>query len=243
MRRSLTITLILYCVCAFAQAQYTDKVLFAAYLRNDMTVWDSYLHHVSFHKQPLAEQERYINYEYGYVATAIDEKAPDMQQHIDSFEHHINYLDGKLPKATILDYRSSLAAYEALVNKLQFLTKGLESFNLVKEAYATDSLNPLVLSLKGNVDFYAPKAFGGNKQRALGYFRTAQRLYEAAGDTLTTWGYCSTRLCIIQCEEKLGDTNRALRDAEALLRKFPTFAYLRDQYLPELRRKYQKSSK
>lgn len=244
MKLSKLFILILCCACAPAWAQrnvsYTDKVLFDAYLKTDMKVWDQYLHAVSFDQLSASEKQRYLNYEYGYVATAIDEKAPDAKQHLKDFETHINALSSTLPKATVLTYRSSCSAYQALMNKMQFISKGLESFNTIKEAYEVDSLNPLVLALKGNVDFYAPKAFGGNKQRALQYFRTTCRLYEAKGDTLTNWNYVSIRLCIIQCEDKLGNTKLALRLARELLRDYPGFCYLRDEYLPDLERREKK---
>lgn len=241
MLKRFSITLILsYCACAFALAQYADSDLFAAYLKNDMSVWDKYLHAKSFDKLSRDEQARYISYEYGYVATAIDEKAPDAKQHLLDFEKHINALSDYLPEATIVNYRSSLAAYGALMNKMQFISKGLESFNLIKQAYELDSLNPKVLALKGNVDFYAPKAFGGNKQRALGYFRTSQRIYEEQKDTVDNWNYVSCRLCIIQCEDKLGNTAKAIKLAEQLLKRYPNFLFLRDTYLPDMRKRVKK---
>lgn len=228
-------------VCA--KAQYSDAVLFKAYLATDMKVWDRYLHAFDFSKLSTEEKERYLNYEYGYVATAIDEKAPDAAQHLKNFEQHIQSMKGVLPEATILDYESSLAAYKALMNKAKFISCGLESFNKIKEAYQVDSLNPLVLTLKGNVDFYAPKAFGGNKKRALTYFYKAQKLFEQAGDTVNNWNYVSARLCSIQCEEKLGNVNRAVVLAQRLLQRYPNYVFLRDTYLPELLEKQRKQKK
>ena len=217
-----------------SMAQYSDADLFRAYLATDMKTWDKYIHAHNFDKLSNKEKMRYINYEYGYVATAIDEKAPDAEKHLQDFEKHIAALKGILPKATVLDYESSCAAYKALMNKAKFISYGLESFNKIKEAYELDSLNPYVLTLKGNVDFYAPKAFGGNKKRALQYFRTTCRLYEAKGDTLNNWNYLSARLCSIQCEEKLGNVDKAVSLAKKLLQRYPDYAYLRDTYMPEL---------
>lgn len=243
MLRKLSIWLFLYCVCAMAQAQYkdysqfTDDVMCLAYQAADMKTWDAYLHSASFDQLSKKEQLRYLCYEYGYVATAIDEKAPDAKQHLQDFEAHINALTPVLDSATVLTYRSGLLAYQALMNKMQFISKGLESFNLIKTAYEVDSLNPMTLSLKGNVDFYAPKAFGGNKRRALGYFYKAAAIYERQGRTTDNWNYVATRLCIVQCEEKIGNTQRALQLGEKLLREYPSFTYLKNEYLPELRKK------
>lgn len=243
MKYRLSIILLLSAFCLSAQTKYTDAVLFGAYMRTDMKVWDKYLHSVKFESLSNKEKARYINYEYGYVATAIDEKAPDAEQHLKDFESHIEALKPVLPQATILDYESSCAAYKALMNKAKFISYGLESFNKIKEAFDVDSLNPYVLTLKGNVDFYAPKAFGGNKKRALSYFYKAQRIFEQKGDTVNNWNYVSARLCSIQCEEKLGNLDKAVSLAKKLLARYPDYAYLRDTYLPELLEKQAKKKK
>ena len=219
--------LLLASVSSFAQ--YSDAVLFDAYLRADMSVWNSYLHAYDFNKLSLREKERYLNYEYGYVATAIDQKEPDAEQHLQNFE-----------KAMYLDYMSSCVAYKALMNKAKFISYGLESKKLIYEAFEVDSLNPSVLTLKGNVDFYAPKMIGGNKKRALGYFYKAQRLFEQKGDTVNNWNYVSCLQCQIECEDKVGNTDKAIRLARKLLARYPQHAFIRDTLLPDLLKKQKK---
>lgn len=216
---------------------YTDAVLFAAYLKNDMAVWDRYLHAVNFDHAPQAEKLRYLNYEYGYVATAIDEKAADRDQHIANFEKHIAALKGVLPEATRLDYESSLAAYKGLNNKAKFISCGIESYKTINAAYAIDSMDPMVLTLKGNVDLYAPKAIGGNKPRAALYFARAVKIYEQRGDTVNNWNYLSSLNCSIQAAEELGQIEKAVNLARKLLKRYPTYAILRDTYLPKLEEK------
>ena len=238
-RYCLFLLLITNCVCVTAQAQfpavsaYSDSVLFAAYLHSDMHVWDSYLHSENFDSVPVREQLRYLSYEYGYVAFAIDMKAPDAQKHLADYGSHIAALEAVLPPATTLTYQSAYAAYEAKTG-WNFLGKALTSYTLAQQAYKTDADNPLVLTLKGNIDFYSPKAFGGDKERALCFFRLAQEKYENTGDTLTNWNYAATRLCIVQCEDKSGNVKKALKLADVLLRTFPDFVYLRDEYIPDL---------
>ena len=224
----------------FSFAQYSDAVLFDAYLRSDMSVWNAYLHAYDFNKLSLAEKERYLNYEYGYVATAIDLKEPDAEQHLQNFEKHIEALKPHLEEAMYLDYRSSCVAYKALMNKAKFISYGLESKKLIYQAFEVDSLNPSVLTLKGNVDFYAPKMIGGNKQRALGYFYKAQRLFEQKGDTVNNWNYVSCLQCQIECEVKVGNTDKAIRLARKLLTRYPQHAYIRDTLLPDLLKKQKK---
>lgn len=240
MKRLNLLILFVYCACAFAWAQYSDKELFAAYLKNDMTVWDKYLHSVSFEKATTQEKMRYLNYEYGYLGAMTEQSKDETRAHLPLYQAHLDALTELLPKATLLTYQSSSCAFEAMLNKRHFISKGLESFGLVKDAYEADTLNPLALSLRGNVDFYAPKAFGGNKQRALHYFRLACEIYEKRGDTQTNWNYVATRLCLIQCEDKLGHPERALTMAKRLLGQYPGFVYLRDTYIPDLENRVKK---
>lgn len=220
-----------------AVAQYSDAVLFNAYLQADMKVWNNYLHAYDFNKLSTKEKLRYLNYEYGYVATAIDEKEPDAATHLEQFEKHIEAMKPHLSEAMYLDYMSSCVAYKALMNKAKFISYGLESKKLIYQAYEVDSLDPSVLTLKGNVDFYAPKLIGGDKKRALAYFYKAQKIFEQSGDTVNNWNYVSCLQCQIQCEDKIGNTDKAIQLARKLLARYPNHAYMRDILLPELLRK------
>lgn len=228
-------SLLLICsVSAFAQ--YDDCTLTEAFMRQDMSVWDRYMHAYNFNSLSQKEKLRYLSYEYGYVATAIEQKAADAKTHLTNFEAHIDAVESVLPAAKLLCYRSSAAAYHALYNKMLFVTKGAESYSLVKQAYATDSLDPGVLTLKGNVDFYAPKSLGGNKQRGMNAFFKARRIYEQRGLTHCNWNYLSCCLCIIQGYQKMGKFEKAIDECKALLKKEPNYVYVRNTLLPELER-------
>ncbi len=219
-------------------AQYDDCALYEEYMKQgDLRLWDNYLHAYTFENLSQKEKLRYLSYEYGYVATAIEKKEPDAKAHLTAFEKHVAQMESVLPKARYLCYTSSAAAYNALYNKMLFMSKGIESYNDVKKAYATDSLDPGVLTLKGNVEFYAPKAIGGNKQKAMQHFLLAKRIYEQKGLTQCNWNYLSTRLCIVQCYEKLGRYDKAIEECQSILKKEPNCVCVRDKMLPELQRK------
>lgn len=218
-------------------AQYSDCDLYAAYLKNDMSVWDKYIHNVNFNSLNTKERLRYLNYEYGYIGATTDYDRKETAAHITAFETHINALKPVLPEAQLKMYQSSLAAYKAMVNKMQFISKGLEAFNLVKEAYEIDSLDPAVMMLKASVDFYAPKGFGGNKQQALHCYLRARTTFEKKGLTHCNWNYMSCLMSIAQCYDKMGYTTKAIKLCEDILQKEPNFLYVKNTLLPELRKK------
>lgn len=235
MKKSFFIFSVLLLSSLMAWGQWDDHSLYQAFLRNDMATWNRYLHANSFLRLTQDEQLRYLSYEFGYVNTAIEEKANDTQEHIDAFEAHINVLEPALSESQLLVYRSTLAAYIALYNKVQFLTKGLESSKLAKKAYEADTLNPIALNLRGCVDMRAPKAVGGNRKRALTLFLRAKELFEQKGDTIDNWNYVSNWLCIAQSYETLKRYDDAILTCEALLRFAPDYLLVRDHYLPTLR--------
>lgn len=234
-------------ICVFvalcAEAQCSDAVLFKAYLAEDMAVWDGYLHSADFNQLSAAEKARYVNYEYGYVPMAIKAKAPDAAQHLKAFEQHVHSLRGVLPEASVLGYESAVEVYKGLANKLKFIPCAVASSKKIEEAYQADSLNLIVLALKAKADSHAPKAFGGDAQRALSYFTRVQRSMEQKGDTISNWNYLNACLGIIQCEEKLGHLARAVSLSQQLLLRYPTYAYLRSTYLPALREQLRKQKR
>lgn len=236
MRRNILAILLILCpVLCFAQ--YSDKAMYQAYLQQDMTFWNQYLHDTDWSTLTQKEKARYLNYEYGYVATAIDTKQDDAKQHVAWFLEHINAMESVLPASTILMYRSSYAAYRAKLSSWEYAKQGLRAFNLAKDAVKADENDPYALTLLGCVDFYAPSLFGGSKSRALQLFRKAERIFVERGDTINNWNYASVCMQMAMCLDKTGHSDEAIRLCEQLLQRDPNFLFIRDEYLPQLRKK------
>ena len=193
---------LLYSVCACAQALYNDSALYAAYTAEDMSVWKRYIESVDFADVSLREQERCLSYEFGYVAAAIDANTQDAQSSLCRFEDHIGLLTPVMPQATILAYRSALAAYKVKTGQ-SVVSNAFKAFRFANKAYDADSLNTTALTIRGNVLFFAPSIAGGNKRQALLCFRRAASIYEERGDTICSWEYAAIRMWINQCEEKI----------------------------------------
>lgn len=221
-----------------ALAQYTDTRLYQAYLANDMGVWDAYIHASNWEKADKKERARILNYEYGYVATAQQEKKKDAEWHLSQFEQHIEAMDGVLPASTVYTYRSAAASYRALIGNL--MSNGVKALQHIKKARQCDSKDPLALNLSGCVEMYSPAMLGGSKKQALEYFHESMRIREAKGDTVSNWNYLGSWMSIAQCLEKTEGVEAAIRECERILRFAPTFSFIRDVYLPELKAKKKK---
>ncbi len=222
---------------SMAFAQYTREQMYRAWLHTDMSYWDRYLHATDWSVLSQEDKARYLSYEYGYVATAIDDKLPDAEQHIHAFKAHIDELSAVLPSSTITMYLSSYAAYRAKFWAKEFISQGLQAKRLAKEAAEMGPTDPLALTLSGCVDFYAPRIVGGDKERALQSFREAKALFEATGDTILNWSYASVNMQLALCLDKTGHREDAIKLCRAILLRDSDFYFIRDEYLPQLLKK------
>lgn len=217
-------------------AQYTEEQLYYAYLHQDMSVWRNYIENAKWEKMSVGERKQLINYEYGFIATAIDAEDPKADEYLTHFRQHVaeEYDSRHISEAHYCMYMSSINAYDFMLNKSKLFSAGLQSFKLVKKAAQLAPDDPFVLTLKANVDFYAPAAFGGDKEAALVLFTRARELFRETEDYQHLWNYASLRLCIAQCYDKKGDSERAISECYSILGEIPDFEYVRDEYLPQL---------
>lgn len=193
---------------------WTDSILFDAYQREDMSVWQEYINRLS-NDQRLTTND--LLYEYGFCGYIVAEAKkegreyllPEAKRYVQQFKNEVNRahaaekspisnLQSQLPAGHYEMYMSAVYVYEL---RLHESMHPLKAMNLAKEATRLAPDDPLVLSYYATCLFYAPKPFG-SKQEALRWFEKADRLFE--GDE---WKYCwvrdATRMYILQCQEKL----------------------------------------
>lgn len=231
---TLLLVFLLCSVCCFAD--YTDARLYQAYMERDMATWQHYIDEADWDTLSAAERKRLLNYEYGFVAVAIDSKIPHAEDYLTRFRNHVEeeFAAQHICEAHYCMYMSSVHAYDFLLNRSRLFSSGLQSFKLVKKAAQLAPNDPYVLTLKANVDFYAPSAFGGDKEAALKMFTRAKEIFRQTIDYKHIWNYASLSLCIAQCYEKTGEREKAIEECRAILAEMPNFSYVRDEYLPGL---------
>ncbi len=226
--------LFVLCFCSSLCLAQTDRALYEAYLRKDMTVWQEYIDHADWARLSNREKERLLNYEYGYAAYISDKDAAAADFYLKQFNQHIEDHAAHLTAATLATYRSAYCAFMTKVDKWRMISFATKSLRYADEAVAADLRNPLALALYGNVKMYTPKTFGGDKAVAIQYYQRAEAVYESQKETRNNWNYRALQLCMIQCYEKTGQLNKALEKCKAVLDDEPDFAYLCDEYLPML---------
>ena len=182
-------------------AQMTDSVLFAAYQREDMSVWKEYIN-----QQPSAFGPQTLLYEYGFCGYIVAEAKkeghegllPEAKRYVEHFKSQISNFKSQMSIGHYEMYMSAVYVYEL---RLHESIHPVKAMSLAKEATRLAPTDPLVLSYYGTCLFYAPKPFG-SKSEALEWFEKAKTYFQ--GDE---WRFCWMReaneMYIGQCKEKL----------------------------------------
>ena len=185
-----------------ANPYYTDSVLFAAYQREDMSVWKEY---IDASPQPSTLNTQLL-YRYGYCGYLVAEAKkegreallPEAKKQVQHFKSAIINHNSQLPKGHYEMYLSAVYVYEL---RLHESIHPLKAMNLAKEATQLAPDDPLTLSYYGTCLFYAPKPFG-SKQEALLWFERAKRCFRDSRYRFC-WVRDATEMYIEQCREKL----------------------------------------
>lgn len=218
----------------------TDEQLYHSYMQGDLKLWKTYIDSARWEDMNAMERLRLINYEYGYVPFIADRKDPKADYYLRLYMAHIEEEKNNMTPSLYASYMCAAHAYVYLLDKTKLFSSGLQSFRLAKQAVELDQNNSIALILKGNVYFYSPRAFGGNKEEAMRMFARAEQIMQQEGTWHYLWNYPALQLCIAQCYDKLGDTNKAYQKCCAILKEHPDFRYITDTYLPELKAKLNK---
>ena len=193
-----------FCITLSLSAQdfSADRDLFAAYQKEDMSVWKEYIDNLSTFNLQLST----VLYEYGYCGYIVAEAKkegkeslmPAAKSYVAQFRKHVEAQKGHLPIGHYEMYMSAVLVYEL---RLHESMRPIKAMSLAKEATKLAPNDPLVLSYYGTSLFYAPKPFG-SKAEALVWFEKADKFFKGP-----QWEYCWVReaneMYIQQCHEKL----------------------------------------
>ena len=182
------------CICMSLSAQ-SDRDLFDAYMREDMSVWKAYIDDV---QRDNVQGTKDLTYEYGYCGYIVANDKEAAKPYVKRFKEHVEAQRETLPVGHYEMYQSAVYVYEL---RLKESIHPIKAMSLAKEATRLAPEDPIVLSYYGTCLFYAPKPFG-SKQEALLYFKRAEVNFHAS-----EWDYCwireATLMYIRQCQEKL----------------------------------------
>jgi Tfp pilus assembly protein PilF len=117
---------------------------------------------------------------------------------------------------------------------------GPKSSAAINKAMEIDPTNPRVLLIAGTAKFYTPKAYGGDKDRALEYFRRSAAIFDSiaaskpAATTAPDWGHPDAYTYIGLAMMERGDTAQARTIFKHVLEIEPEFGWVKYEILPKL---------
>ncbi|MDP4239219.1 MAG: hypothetical protein Q8904_07100 [Bacteroidota bacterium] len=221
----------------YADSPY-KKTIYNTFINREMYKWGNIIHTIETSKPPTTIDQKLelINYYYGYIGYLIGKKQYDIAGNmITKGEKLIHQVMAASPRnATAYAYKGSFMGFRVAISKLKTLSLSYESLAEINHAYKLDPQNVQALIDKGNILYYSPKLFGGDKEEALTYYLRGERILERNKDTDQSWFYLNILTNIALAYEKTDRPEDAKHIYEKILQKEPNYKWVRDILYPKI---------
>ena len=218
------------------------KIVYNAFISREMYKWANVIHtiEISTGTKTLEQKLELIDYYYGYAAYLIGKKQDDQAlKYIDKGEKAINsFLKSSPNNASAFAYKGAFIGFRIGISKFKAIYLGPESVSLINKAYELEPKNVQAIIDKGNILYYSPGIFGGDKIEALDFYKKAARLLEINNETDQSWTYLNLLTVIALAYEKTDQQALAKLTYEKILRKEPDFYWVKVDLFPKFMDKY-----
>lgn len=221
----------------FSAEAGNQQTIYEAFVKGDMQRWKNTIDKMQEKSSPSSSfLLELINYQYGYIGWALgNEKEDEAEKYLNLAEENLEKIGKKNTyrseyhsyKAAFLGFRIGLSNWKA-----PFL--GPKSIENAEKAIALGKTNPMAYLENGNIQFYMPKAFGGSKAEAIGYYLIAQKLMERSSKyTSQNWNYLNLLVIIAKAYHKIGQKAKAKAYYEKILAIEPEFLWVKNELYPK----------
>jgi tetratricopeptide (TPR) repeat protein len=237
LNRLLTL-IVLYCAIPDINAESSRKTVYNAFINREMYKWDNIIHSIETNNPPTTIENKLelINYYYGYIGYLIGQKHYEKaENYIIKGEKLIDQILHNSPKnSTTYAFKGSFLGFRIGISKFKAIYLGPESISFVEKSLEIDPQNIQGIIDRGNIYFYTPSIFGGDKHEALNFYLKAARLMERNKETDQNWAYLNLLTTIGIAYDKLNKTKDAKLIFEKILRKEPNFKWVKEELYPKL---------
>jgi tetratricopeptide (TPR) repeat protein len=242
MERKIYILILITFLSLLTQAQTTNKQkIYNAYLKGDMVTWK---HTVDTMLKVKVQSDDYkfelLNYLYGYIGWCLGNgKKPEARIYLDKAELIIADLEKrKINLSMVNAYQSAFNGYNIALDLYKMIFFGKRSIKHAETALKLNTNNYFAHLQVGNIDFYKPATFGGDKYKAINNYGKAQKLIENQYfKTKDDWNYLNILVSIARAYTELGKYQEAKKYYESILKIEPNFDWVKNKLLPELNKK------
>lgn len=238
----ITLPLLLEAQSINSQSTTHRKAIYDAYIAGQMDQWVPVMQEIENMPSLTTDKKlELINYYYGYAGYLIDQKENKTAgNYVKKGEKLIDEILKENPKnASALAYKGSFISFKMFMNRIKAVALGPESMRYINRAYKTDPQNIQAIVDKGNLLYYAPVMFGGDKEEGLTFFEKAITQMEATqGATVNNWFYLNLLTLLARHYEERKEYVKAGETYRKILRVEPNFTWVKNELYPEFQKKH-----
>ena len=220
----------------FSESPY-KKTIYNAFVNREMNKWGNVIRTIENTSSPVTVDQKLelIKLYYGYTAYLINKKqVSNAEILIGKAESIIAEVLKSSPKnATAYAFKGSFIGYKIGISKFKAIYLGSESSDNINKALELDPQNIQAIIDKGNMLYYSPRLFGGDKHEALKFYLKGVRIMEKNADTDHNWIYLNLLTNIAMAFEKTDQPSLAKQTYEKILHKEPNYHWVKDELYPK----------
>ena len=232
-----TLILLTLATATYSETTY-KRTIYAAFITHDMAKWEKVIRTIEATNatNTVDQKLELINYYYGYIGWLIGQKKfSHAEKLIPKGEKLINQVLKVSPRnATAYSFKGSFVGFKIGIDKCKAIFLGSESKNSINKAMLLDPQNVQAIIDKGNLLYYSPRLFGGDKKEALTYFLKGVKLMEKNKETYQNWVYLNLLTMIASVYEKTDNLEDAKLTYEKIMRNEPDIKWVKDGLYVEL---------
>ncbi|MFP4288557.1 MAG: hypothetical protein ACLFQS_04810 [Bacteroidales bacterium] len=216
--------------------------LYESYILGEMDDWEQTIIEMERHYKQLPFSEYLYDLllsRYGYIPYCLDNgKKEKAREHLSKAEKELEDLfKYNQYKSEAYSLRGAFLAFRISLSPLSAVRLGPRSYKAIDNAVETDSQDPTAWMEMGNTRFYTPSTFGGSKQEAAEYYERAIELFEKDLKPNQKWLYLNTLTGLAKSYQYLDKNNLSISIYEKALRFEPRFKWVKEELLPEAKKK------
>ncbi len=225
------------------RTEFQDRI-YNAFISGNMVQWE----------RTITEMEQYYSafplpdmlYDllltrYGFIPYCLDEDKKDLaRQHLDKAEEELERLFVyNRYQAHAFALRGAFLGFRISLRPLSAIRLGPRSYRAIDDAMEADPGNPAVWMEKGNTRFYTPSTFGGSKEEARDSYKKAVELFENDLQPNQRWLYLNSLVGLAKSYQYTDQERLAVVTLEKALKYEPGFKWVKEELLPEARKRLQ----
>lgn len=235
----LSFVLLLLPAFAWSNKNYKEEI-YKAYVAGDMKQWKLLLEEMdaSPKMRPVSLREL-VNYQYGYIGWCVGAgKNTEARKWLIKIESLLAEWEKlRTDEALVQAYKAAVIGFKIGVDNYKAPFIGYKSVEYAKKAMRLDPGEAMGFIQYGNILFFTPSIFGGDKEEAINYYRQAALKMEAKASNLKDWNYLNLLIALANAYYETGKQQEALSVLEKYMLLAPDFGWVKNDLYPKYKKK------